>query len=86
MDQDHADSILQYKSLVSEKEDWDNLPALVSRSLIHHEKYISGLSETCKDFMSRETTAELRADLRTGIDSIEDNREEARAIDLVEKK
>ena len=36
--------------------------------------------------MSRETTAELRADLRTGIDSIEDNREEARAIDLVEKK
>lgn len=35
---------LDYKSLESEEHEWDNIPHLVSRFIIHLEKYINGLA------------------------------------------
>ena len=68
-----------------DKKEWDNVAPIVPRFLMYLEKYIEGLSEKCFEFNEREHVKDLRNDLEERIKETNEQIEENRDTDLIEK-
>ena len=79
------ENALKYNQVRFDKREWDNVAPIVPRFLMYLEKYIEGLSEKCHEFNEREHVKDLRADMTQRIKEVNEQIEENRDTDLVEK-
>lgn len=81
-----VESVFHYDIVTFEDYEWDNIPQVVPRFVIHLEKYVQGLSEFCNEIKHRENIKDLRADFESRFEVNTEEKQVMRQTDLAEKE
>ena len=76
---------MNYKDFDYQDYEWDNVPKIVVKFLIHLEKYTKGVSKKMYEFHCREHVDDLRNDIEYQIGETNKNMQDQRFTDIAEK-
>jgi hypothetical protein len=75
-----AEDPLNYKEFSYKKEEWDNIPIIITKFILFLSRNMEALSQKWKDKFTEETTESLRYDLEGQLNDITDKIEETKEL------